>query len=113
MIEKRVDAVNRALSLEPVDGRRADQALPDPAQGARRGRRRIDPHAEGRRGFIAERYAPLIEGLYSGASEASISAEITYEDGRKGKLDGNGAHRRHAALSAASARPPARKADAA
>jgi long-chain acyl-CoA synthetase len=40
-----------------------------------------------RRRFIAERYASLIEGLYSGASEASISAEITYEDGRKGKLE--------------------------
>ena len=31
-----------------------------------------------RRRFIAERYAPLIEGLYGGASEASISAEITF-----------------------------------
>ena len=41
-----------------------------------------------RRRFIAERYAPLVEGLYSGAPEASISAEITYEDGRKGKLAG-------------------------
>ena len=41
-----------------------------------------------RRGFIAERYAPLIEGLYGGATEASIAAEITYEDGRKGRLVG-------------------------
>ena len=38
--------------------------------------------------MIAERYAPLIDGLYNGAAEASISAEITYEDGRKGKLAG-------------------------
>ena len=28
-----------------------------------------------------------MEGLYGAASEASISAEITYEDGRKGKLE--------------------------
>jgi len=41
-----------------------------------------------RRRFIAERYAPLIDGLYNGAAEASISAEITYEDGRKGRLEG-------------------------
>ena len=41
-----------------------------------------------RRRFVAERYAPLIEGLYRGAGEASIAAEITYEDGRKGKLVG-------------------------
>jgi long-chain acyl-CoA synthetase len=41
-----------------------------------------------RRGFIADRYAPLVEGLYNGASKASIAAEVTYEDGRKGKLVG-------------------------
>ncbi len=39
-----------------------------------------------RRRFIAEKYAPLIEGLYSDAKEASIDAEITFEDGRKGTL---------------------------
>jgi long-chain acyl-CoA synthetase len=41
-----------------------------------------------RRKFIAERYAPLIEGLYDKSPQASIAAEITYEDGRKGKLEG-------------------------
>jgi len=41
-----------------------------------------------RRRFIAERYAPMVDGLFSGASEASISAEITFEDGRKGRLEG-------------------------
>ena len=37
-----------------------------------------------RRGFIAERYAPLIQALYDGTSEADISTEVTFEDGRKG-----------------------------
>ena len=41
-----------------------------------------------RRRFIAERYGPLVEGLYNGAHDAAISAEITYEDGRKGRLEG-------------------------
>ena len=41
-----------------------------------------------RRRFIAERYAPLVEGLYNGATEASISAEIVFEDGRKTRLEG-------------------------
>jgi long-chain acyl-CoA synthetase len=41
-----------------------------------------------RRKFIAERYRSLVDGLYNGAAEASISAEITYEDGRKGRLAG-------------------------
>jgi long-chain acyl-CoA synthetase len=39
-----------------------------------------------RRSFIAERYAPLIDALYSGGSEADIATEVTFEDGRKGVL---------------------------
>ena len=39
-----------------------------------------------RRGFIAERYAPLITALYDGSSEAAISTEVTFEDGRKGVI---------------------------
>jgi long-chain acyl-CoA synthetase len=39
-----------------------------------------------RRGFVSERYAPLIDALYGGASAADISTEVTFEDGRKGML---------------------------
>ncbi|MFL6798601.1 MAG: AMP-binding protein [Xanthobacteraceae bacterium] len=39
-----------------------------------------------RRSFIADRYAPLISALYSGADEADISTQVTFEDGRKGVL---------------------------
>jgi long-chain acyl-CoA synthetase len=39
-----------------------------------------------RRGFVAERYAPLITALYDGSHEADISTEVTFEDGRKGVL---------------------------
>jgi long-chain acyl-CoA synthetase len=39
-----------------------------------------------RRGFVAERYAPLINALYDGSHEADISTEVTFEDGRKGTL---------------------------
>jgi long-chain acyl-CoA synthetase len=39
-----------------------------------------------RRGFIAERYATLITALYDGSSEADISTEVTFEDGRKGVI---------------------------
>ena len=39
-----------------------------------------------RRGFIAERYAPLVTALYAGAKEADITTEVTFEDGRKGVL---------------------------
>jgi len=39
-----------------------------------------------RRGFIAERYAPLITALYDGTQEADITTEVIFEDGRKGAI---------------------------
>ncbi|MCA0399324.1 MAG: AMP-binding protein [Proteobacteria bacterium] len=39
-----------------------------------------------RRGFIADRYAPLVKALYDGSSLADISTEVTFEDGRKGVI---------------------------
>src|SRR3546814_9671866 len=39
-----------------------------------------------RRGFIAERYLPLIDALYSGAASAYIETAVHFEDGRKGAI---------------------------
>ena len=39
-----------------------------------------------RRGFVEERYAPLIEALYDGSTEKYVETEVTFEDGRKGKI---------------------------
>jgi hypothetical protein len=39
-----------------------------------------------RRGFVADRYAPLIEALYDGSTEKFVETEVTYEDGRKGRI---------------------------
>jgi len=39
-----------------------------------------------RRAFLEERYAPLIDGLYAGELEVTISVPVTYQDGRKGTL---------------------------
>jgi long-chain acyl-CoA synthetase len=39
-----------------------------------------------RRGFVAEKYAPVIGALYNGANEAQLIMEITFEDGRKSQL---------------------------
>jgi long-chain acyl-CoA synthetase len=41
-----------------------------------------------RRGFIAERYAPLLAALYDGSREADIAIEVTFEDGRRGEISG-------------------------
>jgi long-chain acyl-CoA synthetase len=89
MIERHVDSVNRSLSEEPVmAGAQIRRFLILPKElDADDGE--LTRTQKVRRSFIADRYAPLVEGLYGGANEASIEAEITYEDGRKGKLVGN------------------------
>jgi long-chain acyl-CoA synthetase len=40
-----------------------------------------------RRGFIAERYAPLVTALYDGSPEQHIATAVTFEDGRKGIIE--------------------------
>ncbi|MFK7962436.1 MAG: long-chain fatty acid--CoA ligase [Burkholderiaceae bacterium] len=42
-----------------------------------------------RRGFIRERYASLVDAFYDGKTEQHISTEVTFEDGRKGAVEGN------------------------
>jgi long-chain acyl-CoA synthetase len=39
-----------------------------------------------RRGFIVEKYAPVIGAFYDGGSHAQLTMDITFEDGRKNKL---------------------------
>jgi long-chain acyl-CoA synthetase len=89
LIAKHVDAVNRALADEPMmAGAQIKRFLILPKElDADDGE--LTRTQKVRRAFIAERYAPLVEGLYSGATQAAIAAEITYEDGRKGKLVGS------------------------
>jgi long-chain acyl-CoA synthetase len=86
MIEAHVDAVNRALAAEPMmAGAQVHRFLIlhkelDADDGELTRTQKV------RRGFIAERYAPLVEAFYSDAREAAISTEVTFEDGRKGML---------------------------
>jgi long-chain acyl-CoA synthetase len=42
-----------------------------------------------RRGFIGERYKPLVDALYDGSRSAHIKVEVIFEDGRKGAIEGN------------------------
>ena len=39
-----------------------------------------------RRGYIAEKYAPLIEALYGDRDRVAVEAQVTYEDGRTGTI---------------------------
>jgi long-chain acyl-CoA synthetase len=39
-----------------------------------------------RRGFIAERYAALIDALYDGSPDIAFTTEVTFEDGSRGSI---------------------------
>ena len=81
-----VDATNLRLSREPV------------MAGAQIGRflvlhKELDADdgeltrtLKVRRAFVAERYAPLVEALYDGSAEKYVETEMTFEDGRKGRV---------------------------
>ena len=104
LIRGHVDDVNARFARSRHGGR-ADPAVPHPAEGARRRRRRIDAHAKGsprvhRRALCAAGRRALRR-----RPEASISAEITYEDGRKGKLAGTCKIDDMASIAAADAEP--------
>jgi long-chain acyl-CoA synthetase len=86
MIQRHIEEVNRSLAEEGV-------------MGSAQIRRFLVLHKEldaddgeltrtlkVRRGFIAERYAPLVKALYEGSAEAAIATEVTFEDGRRGMM---------------------------
>ncbi len=88
MIEKRVDEVNSQLAVEPrMGGAQIHRFLIlhkelDADDGE------LTRTMKVRRPLVAERYGSLIEALYDGSKDASISVVVTFEDGRKGKIEG-------------------------
>jgi long-chain acyl-CoA synthetase len=86
MVAEHVDEVNRSLAAEPrMGGAQIRRFLIlhkelDADDGELTRTQKV------RRGFIAERYQPLIDALYDGSSEADIRTEVTFEDGRKGVI---------------------------
>ena len=40
-----------------------------------------------RRGYIAERYAPVIDAFYNDEKEVDLRTEVTFEDGRRSHVD--------------------------
>nr|WP_255616677.1 AMP-binding protein [Microvirga puerhi] len=86
MIERHVDEVNRSLAGEPrMGGAQIKRFLIlhkelDADDGELTRTQKV------RRGFIAERYADLIQALYDGSQEKMVTTEITFEDGRKGTI---------------------------
>jgi len=86
MLEQHVAEVNRSLAAEQVmAGAQIRRFLIlhkelDPDDGELTRTQKV------RRGFVAERYAPLVTALYDGSVEADIVTEVTFEDGRRGTV---------------------------
>lgn len=83
----------RALVREEIE--KVNRLLPEPSRLKRFANfpKELDPD-EGeltrtrklRREFLEDRYAPLIDAIYSDAKETHIDVPITYQDGRRGSL---------------------------
>lgn len=86
MIREHIEQVNRDLAEDPqLGGSQIKRFLVlhkqlDPDDGELTRTRKV------RRTIIAEKYGPLIDALYSDATQCHIETEVTYEDGRKGTL---------------------------
>ncbi len=89
IVRKRLDEVNRQLAEEPQ-------------MAASQIRRFLILHKEldaddgemtrtqkVRRSTVADRYAPLIDALYNGSARCHIATEVTFEDGRRGVVEGD------------------------
>jgi long-chain acyl-CoA synthetase len=86
MIEKHVDEVNRSLASEPRMGGAQVKRFLILHKELEADDGELTRTQKVRRGFIAERYEPLVKALYDGSSEADIRTEVTFEDGRKGVI---------------------------
>jgi len=86
IIAAHIDEVNRSLAAEEVmAGAQIRRFLIlhkelDPDDGELTRTQKL------RRRHIVDRYAPLINALYAGATTAEISTEVTFEDGHKGTM---------------------------
>ncbi len=108
MVRGHVDEVNRSLAAEPLlAGAQIRRFLIlhkelDADDGELTRTQKV------RRGFIAERYAPLVAALYDGSPEKHVATEVTFEDGRKGVIEATVRIVDMPAYPASAAAPPAK-----
>jgi long-chain acyl-CoA synthetase len=89
LVRECVAKVNQDLALDPtLGGSQIHRFLIlhkelDPDDGEVTRSRKV------RRGFIAEKYAPLVDALYGGKRECFIETQVRFEDGRTGSISAN------------------------
>jgi long-chain acyl-CoA synthetase len=88
LVRSRVDAINRSLATEPQIAAAQIKRFLIRLKELDADDGELTRTQKVRRSFIAERYAPLVTALYDGSNEGRISVEVTFEDGRKGRIEG-------------------------
>jgi long-chain acyl-CoA synthetase len=88
MVKARVDELNRALAEEPQMATSQIQRFLILHKELDADDGELTRTQKVRRSFIAERYASLIKALYDGSSSCHVATEMTFEDGRKGVVEG-------------------------
>jgi long-chain acyl-CoA synthetase len=86
MLAKHVEEVNRSLAAEELMARAQIKRFLILHKELDADDGELTRTQKVRRGFIAERYGPLVKALYDGSTEADIATEVTFEDGRKGVI---------------------------
>jgi long-chain acyl-CoA synthetase len=88
MIKKHVEEVNKSLSEEPLMAHAQINRFLILHKELDADDGELTRTQKVKRNFITERYQPLVDALYNGATMAEINVEVTFEDGRKGNLSG-------------------------
>ena len=89
IVRGRVEELNRSLATDPVmAGAQIKRILIlhkelDADDGELTRTQKV------RRAFVADRYEPFVRALYDGSIDCHISTEVTFEDGRKGRIEGD------------------------
>ena len=86
MLEKHVDEVNKSLLEEEVMARAQIKRFLVLHKELDADDGELTRTMKIRRGLIADRYGALVTALYDGSKVADVVTEMTFEDGRKGKL---------------------------
>jgi long-chain acyl-CoA synthetase len=87
MIRAHVDEVNRSLAAEPLLSSAQIRRFLILHKELDADDGELTRTLKVRRGFIADRYAPLLAALYDGSAEKRVTTEVTFEDGRKGVIE--------------------------
>ena len=88
MIEKRIDELNQSLASEPMVAASQIKRFLILHKELDADDGELTRTQKVRRSFIADRYEPLIKALYDGSTQGRIATDVTFEDGRKGRIEG-------------------------